>query len=536
MKTGLYNGKIYQGLGEYCDCLLIEDGIITYAGKKEDVSFDGYEMIDLEGKTVTAGFNDAHMHLFSLANTYAQAKIRDSKSIREMIDICKKFKEENPELVKNGLSARGFNNDYFIDSHDLPTCKDLDEIATDIPVILDRVCGHTCIVNTYALKMMDEKYGLDNLPETEVVKGEDGKPNGIFTENSVFKCLSLVPALDKDTRKQLVLKAMEYLVSVGVTSIQANDINDFENEKELKSILTDLYKEDKALIRYYAQCCFGENEYDSLKKVLENDEYHLEYEDDKLRIGPLKLYKDGSLGARTAQLMDDYKDNPGNKGIEVHSEKQMYEFTKLANKYGVSVMTHCIGDKAVDDTIKAYVSADETKKNPLRNSINHCQITTMDMLKTMAENNISIVYQPIFLEYDLHIVEDRVGKDLGDTSYAYKTVKDMGAHTAYSSDCPIEDSNAYMNLHCAVNRRDMNNFPEGGYNPKECMPLEEAIDCFTYESAYNEFLEDKKGLLKEGYYADLTVTKEDIFNMDPLKLKDIKPVMTMVDGMVVYKA
>ena len=535
MKTGFCNGKIYQGKGEYCSTLLIEDGKIVYAGNGEGVSFEDYEMTDLNGKTVIPGLNDSHMHLFSLAMTYAQAKIRDSRSKKELLEISKKFIEENPELVKNGLSARGFNNDYFTDGTVLPTCKDLDEVSTAIPVVLDRVCGHTCCVNSLALKMMDEKYGLDNLPEAEVVKGEDGKPNGVFTENSVFKCLSLVPPFDADTRKSLIMKAMEYLVSTGVTTVQGNDLNDFENDDVIKGILKDLYENDEALIRYYAQCCFGDDEYESFKRVLENDRYHLPYESDMIKIGPLKLYKDGSLGARTAQLYNDYNDEPGNTGIEVHTPEEMYEFTKLANEHGVAVCTHCIGDRAIDETADAYAKADETKTNPCRNTINHCQITDMKILNKIADNNILVSYQPIFLEFDLHMVEDRVGKTLGDTSYAYKTLKGLGVHTSYGTDCPIEDCNGFMNLHCAVNRTDFNNLPVGGYNPSECMSLEEAIDCYTYESAYNQFEEERKGLLKEGYFADLVVLEEDIFNMDPLKLKDVKPLMTIVNGKVVFK-
>ncbi|MDO4197853.1 MAG: amidohydrolase [Erysipelotrichaceae bacterium] len=529
MKKGLYNGKIYQGKGKFCKCLLIDDGRIVYAG--DDLIKDEYEMYDLKGKTVIPGLNDSHMHVFYLAETYAQADIKDAKSIDELIDITKKFIEDNPELVKGGVYARGYNDDYFSDKR-LPDKNDLDKISTDIPIVLNRVCGHMCSVNSLALKMMKERYDLDELPDGEVVYGRDGKPDGIFTENSVGKCISLVEDINKNTKKILLKKAMKYLLSTGVTSIQSNDFDDFENDDEVKEILEDLYKNEEGLVRYYGQACFGEDEYESLKRVLENDGYHLGYENEMIRMGPLKLFKDGSLGARTAEMYEDYHDDKGNRGVVVHTKEEIKKLTLLANKYGISVMTHAIGDKAVDEVCDAYIETDKEGYNRYRNCINHCQITSYEMLKKMAENSICVAYQPVFLEYDLHIVKDRVGEELARTSYAYKTLKDMGAPVSFGTDCPVEDCNGFMNLYCAINRKDFNNSET--YNPEERMSVMEAIDAYTSGSAYQSFEEGYKGLLKEGYYADLVVLEEDIFNMDPEKIKDLKAYMTMVNGKVVY--
>jgi len=535
MNICLYNGNIYQGNKKFCEALLIEDGVIVRSGTMEDVMLEASDFlpIDLEGKTVLPGFNDSHMHLFNLGETYGQAKIGDAKSVEDLVRIVKEFKDKNPDLCKKGIYARGFNNDYFEKDKRLPTKDDLDLISKDIPIVLSRVCGHVCTCNTKALEMLDEKYGLNNLPTSELFKDAKGNLTGVVSEFSVFKASALIEDFDRETKEKLVLKALRYCASVGLTSIQSNDVNDFEKEGYIFDLIDDLYKKHDDLIRYEHQCCFSD--YDSFKKTLESKNYKLKYKNPKITLGPLKLYKDGSLGARTAEMYEDYNDEKANKGISVNSKEEIEKYTKLANEYKLQVITHAIGDKAVDEVADAYISANSNNLNKNRHGIVHCQITNMDMLKKFGENKMYLLYQPIFLEYDLHIVKDRVGEALASTSYAFKTSRKLGSKVSFGSDCPIEDSNPFYNLHCAINRIDLNNKPDEPYNKDECLDIYEAIDDFTLGSAYGQFMERNKGLLMEGYLADLVVIKEDIFKIDKKKIKDIKPVLTMVNGQVIYK-
>ena len=143
--------------------------------------------------------------------------------------------------------------------------------------------------------------------------------------------------------------------------------------------------------------------------------------------------------------------------------------------------------------------------------------------------------QPIFLDYDMQVVEDRCGKELASTSYAFKSLKDLGAHVAYGTDAPVENLNPFPNIYMAVTRKDKKGNPEGGFYPKECVDIYEAIDAYTVESAYVEFQEDIKGRIKKDFLADFVVLDEDIFTIDPMEIKDIKPRMTIVGGNVVYK-
>ena len=174
-------------------------------------------------------------------------------------------------------------------------------------------------------------------------------------------------------------------------------------------------------------------------------------------------------------------------------------------------------------------------ENTLRHGIVHCQITNTEQLKRIANLKILVMYQPIFLDYDINIMESRVGKELATTSYAFNTVFKLGAPISFGTDSPVEDCNPFPNIHCAVNRTTLKNYPVGGFNPSEKMDLSDAIDAYTIGSAFNEFKEESKGRLLPNYVADLIVLDRDIFSIDPLEIKDVKVLKTMIDGQFVFE-
>ena len=174
-------------------------------------------------------------------------------------------------------------------------------------------------------------------------------------------------------------------------------------------------------------------------------------------------------------------------------------------------------------------------ENVHRNALVHCQITDRPMLERIAKSDILVMYQPIFLDYDMHAVISRCGEELTSTSYAFKTLADMGAHISYGTDSPVENCNPFPNIYSAVTRKDKNGWPENGFYGAECVPVEMAIDAYTLGSAYNEFKEMRKGRIKAGYLADMIVLDRDIFTCDPMEIRQILPLMTIVDGEIVYK-
>lgn len=540
MNKLLYNGKVYVDREVFAEAVLIEDGIIKKVSTDEELlplAKDlGAELIDCQGKTLIPGLNDSHLHFMQMGESMNQVDIDGVPSIDEMIERCKKFMEENPERCKNGIHALGWNQDLFVDGDRLPDRHDLDEISTDIPIVLERVCGHIVSSNTKVIEILGIDGNSPQFPDGEFLIGEDGYPNGIYTANACNFAKDVIPDFTMEERRDMMIDSMKYAVSHGLTSVQSNDVGTtFMDGPAAFALLKDIYNSGEGLIRYRHQVCF--NDLEAFKEYLKTGEYATEEypEDSWLTLGPLKLFKDGSLGARTALMKNSYADDENNFGLEWMKDGEMRQYCQLAKEHNLQVVVHVIGDKAIEDTVSCFEDAFVDGENKLRHTLVHCQITDRQLLERIAKSDICVMAQPIFLDYDMNVVESRCGKELASTSYAFKTLKDLGAHVAYGTDAPVEDSNPFHNIYMAVTRCDRNGNPLGGFYPEEKVDVYEAIDAYTVESAYVEFAEDKKGRIKEGFYADMVLLDKDIFTIDPMEIKDILPVMTMVGGEIVYR-
>ncbi|MGI6211488.1 MAG: amidohydrolase [Anaerovoracaceae bacterium] len=539
-KILLYNAKVYVTKGVFTEAVLIEKGFILAVGTSEELLLladADTKKINCEGKTLIPGLNDSHLHFIQFGETLAQAPIDGVSSIDEMIRICRKFAEDHPERVRNGMHATGWNQDLFVDEKRMPNRFDLDKISTEYPIVLERVCGHVVAGNTKLIEMLGIDGDSPQFPDGTFTIGPDGHPDGIFTENACNYAKAVIPDFTIEERRDLLLQTMEYAVRHGLTSVQSNDIGTsfMGDPQEAFDMYRNVYDSGEALLRFRHQVCF--NDFKSFEDHLsdwkvENEKYG---KDSWLTLGPLKLFKDGSLGARTCLMKDGYVGDRDNHGIEWMSDEEMVRFCQLARDHGIQVVTHCIGDLAVEKTIRCYEQAFVDGKNKLRHSLIHCQITNPELLDRIRKDDIPVFAQPIFLDYDMKIVEKLCGKALAATSYNFGTLHRNGVHVSYGTDCPVEDCNPFPNICLAVTRRDKNGFPEGGFYPKECVSPADAVDCYTQESAYCEFQEDVKGRIQKGYYADLVLLDRDLFTVDPMEIREILPVMTMVGGRIVYE-
>ncbi|MFR0000722.1 MAG: amidohydrolase, partial [Intestinibacter bartlettii] len=349
MKIALYNAKVYVEREKFVEAVLVEDRKIKAIGTNEEIlaTTDIDEKIDCEGKTVIPGLNDSHMHIFNFGERMCQVKIGDCESIDEMIDRCKKYVEENPDRVKHGLYAQGWNQDYFTDSDRIPTRFDLDKISTEIPVVLERICGHILTTNTKTIELLGIDGNSPQYPGGTFEIGEDGYPNGIFAENACNYAKNVIPKADIKQRKKMFIEASEYAAEHGITTVQSNDLGTIVFDyPEYFKFFKDIYNSGEGIIRYRHQISFETVE--EFQDYIENGEFkNGKYDEDSLiQLGPLKLFKDGSLGARTALVRGGYKDDLTNNGIEWMSEEVMDEFCKVASDAGIQVATHVIGDGA----------------------------------------------------------------------------------------------------------------------------------------------------------------------------------------------
>lgn len=514
------NAKIYVDRNHFEEAMCVEDGIIKEVGRTEDLlsrAGAGCRITDCEGRTLIPGMNDSHLHFMQYGETLNQAFIEDARSVDELVDICRKFMAEHPDKTRKGIHSIGWNQDSFEDSSRLPGKEDLDRISLDVPVVLERVCGHIASVNSCALEVM----GIDPA-------GHDG----IMRGDMVVTAKETVPDFTMDEKRAIMIETMKKAAAMGVTSVQSNDIGaDFDDDNEAFAMIGDMYDKDEAVIRYHYQMCFATPE--KFEEFLTQGEYlnpRYREEGSMLTLGPLKLFKDGSLGARTAYMMDSYADDPGNIGLPWLSCEDMDRYCSIAARYGIQVVTHAIGNRAISETLDSYEKIMPKGSNPLRHGIVHCQITDRKLTDRIKRDDVLIMAQPVFIDYDMHIVEKLCGSSLASTSYAFGSMLRDGVHLSYGTDCPVESCNPFENIYAAVTRKDKQGLPEEGFYPAERVDVETAIDAYTVESAYAQFMEKRKGRLKPGYYADFLILDRDIFTADPSEIKDIRPMATIVKG------
>jgi predicted amidohydrolase YtcJ len=258
-------------------------------------------------------------------------------------------------------------------------------------------------------------------------------------------------------------------------------------------------------------------------------------EESYLKIGALKLFADGSLGARTACMRRPYHDDPLAQGVPEMDWALLRELIEKADKNGVQVIVHAIGDAAIEEVIKDFEALGDPR-NPLRHGIVHCQITDKALLSRMAQNNLLALVQPIFLSNDLYIAESRVGAALASASYAWGSMERLGIRAAYGTDAPVEPINPLLGIACAATRKDLSkNYPENGFYPEECVDVYTAVDNYTTAGAYAHFDENRLGRIHAGYAADMVLLDKDIFTIPPEEIPSAHVLQTMINGETVFE-
>ncbi len=531
MKTLFYNGRFYVNSNETTDSLLIEDGIIQKIGSYADLlSFvdPQTEKIDLNGRTAVPGWHDSHMHLHMVGSGMQKVQLYGSSSIEDVITRTRKFIADHDVPSGSIVSGMGWNQDYFTDENRLLNRFDLDQISTEHILILSRACGHVLAANSLAIRTANVTAQTPQPEGGHFDVDENGEPNGVFRENANGLIQRLNPPTSVESMMKSLELAMDYAASMGITSVQTMDLNADNAEMMLEAYRRVLEK--RPTLRIYQQCNFSTPEE---IKVFASQGHKTGSGDSWLKIGPVKLFVDGSLGARTALMRQPYADDPQTRGIQCLTQDQLDALTVTAHDNGFQVTVHVIGDGAMEMVLDSYEKIIDHGQNPLRHALIHCQITDLPLLERFRDLGIYAQVQPIFIHYDSHIVYQRVGTALADTSYAFGTMLKSGIPVSFGSDSPVEDMNPYHNLYCAITRRDLNgNLP---YNISEAVTIAEAVDAYTLGSAEVCFRETQLGRLLPGYLADFVVLDQNLFEIDPMEIKNVRPVMTVVHGQIVYR-
>lgn len=543
MKQLCYHGQVDTGTEVQADAFLVEDGKFVWVGKMENFpgSVDNdIETKDLCGKFVCAGFNDSHMHLLNYGYTLHMAHLADHTSSPAAVQECLReyIRLRESDCAETGrefwVLGRGWNQDFFEGEKRFLTRWDLDEVTEKYPVCIIRACGHCCVVNSRALELL----GITkNTPQPEggcFDTDENGEPNGIFREHAVEYITGRIPAPSSQQIREMLMRGMRKLNAYGITSCQTDDFTVFDLPyQQIVEAYRELEQEGKLTVRINQQAQF--------RNLSELEEFLKQggrtgQGDSFFRIGPLKIIGDGSLGSRTAYLDRPYADAPETRGMTLQTQEELEKMIMTAHAGGMQVAVHAIGDGALDQVLEACEKAMKAYPGEdFRHGIVHCQITRPDQLKKMADLGLHVYLQSIFLDYDLRIVETRVGKELAESSYAFRTLKDLGLHVSNGTDCPVESPDVMACIQCAVTRKTLDG-TGGPYRKDEAVSVREALDSYTSEGAYASFEEKEKGKIAPGMAADFVILGTNPFTVPECELKDIPVLETWMNGSCVFRS
>ena len=537
MKTIYFNGKVYTGELPLAEAFAVEGNEFVAAGTNEEIcalKADGDEVVDLAGAFVCSGFNDSHMHLTGFGNALVTANLAiHTGSLEDLLGEMKRFAAEHPVAEGGWLQGRGWNQDYFSDVHRMPNRYDLDKVSTEYPIVITRACGHASVVNSKALELAGVT--ADTVaPDGGRIGIENGEPDGRFFDNAMPIISSLIPVPTKEDIKEMIRLASKAANSFGVTSVQSDDLDTFKGVswRVIKEAFQEVEAEGNLTVRVYEQSRFPT--FEGFKEFV--DEGNVTgVGTENFKIGPLKMLGDGALGARTAFLSRPYADDPNATGLAIYSVEEMNAMVEYANDHNMHVAIHAIGDACLDRVLNAVDLA--LQKNPRkdhRHGVVHCQISRPDQLQRIADLNMHVYAQSIFLDYDTQIVEARVGKELASTSYSWKTLMKKGVSVSNGSDCPVELPFVMGGIQCAVTRASLHGDNPQPYLPEEAFTVQEALDSYTIRSAEASFEENRKGRIAPGFLADFVILEKDPFEVPANTLKDIAIKATYMDGRKVY--
>ena len=534
MKTLYYNGYVFTGK-EVVNSFVVEDGYFQEVTNIQTFDATNYDTcIDLNNRFVCAGFNDSHMHLLGYGNALRNAPLyKHSESLEELITFAKSFLEDHPISNNRWYRGRGWNQDYFQDVHRMPTKDDLDSISKDIPIIFSRACGHCAVVNSKALEICNITKDTEDILGGEIGKDENGELNGLFFDNAIDLIEKNIPLPSKEEIKEMIILACKSLNAFGITSAQSDDYCVFREIpfEIINEAYNELKEEGQLTVRVYEQSNF--TEFNEFQRFVESGNV-TGYGDALFKIGPLKMLGDGSLGSRTACLSKPYYDDPSTQGFNLFSDDHMNTMIDYANKNHMQVAVHAIGDACLDQVLQAIeLALKNMPRENHRHGIVHCQISRSDQLDKMAELKLHGYAQSIFLDYDNHIVLDRVGEELAATSYNWKTLMQKGVTISNGSDAPVEMPDVLKGMQCAITRTSIDGC--GPYLKEEAMTLEEALLSFTSMGAYASFEENEKGLIQNGYIADFTILEENPFEIDVNHIYQIGIHSTYLSGKCVFE-
>ncbi len=488
-------------------------------------------IVDLRGRLVLPGFNDAHVHFYMGGDTLTSVDLRNANSPAEFRERIHRFAQTKPpgEWIQNG----SWDQERWTPSS-LPTCRLIDDVTPNHPVWVNRSDGHMMLANSLAMRLAGVDGNTADVPGGEIVRDENGVPTGIFKDAAKRLIDHAIPLPSRSHIREAILAAQRHALSYGVTSVQDMGVLGSRGGETMVEVLRtyqELDREGALRVRISAHLPLPEWRRLGDAGVMAN------FGSGRLQIGAVKSFSDGSLGSTTAWFFDPYTDAPQTCGLpseEMLDQEGMYRNLRDADTAGLQLVIHAIGDHANSTVLDMCERLEkENGKRDRRIRIEHAQHLLAKDIPRFQQLNVIASVQPYHCIDDGRWAEKRIGAKRARTTYAFRSLMEAGAVVAFGSDWWVAPINPLAGIYAAVTRRTVDGrFPQG-WVPTEKVSVEEAVRAYTLNAAYASGEEWIKGSIAPGKLADVVVLSEDIFSIDTVAIADVQVDMTILNGEIV---
>lgn len=490
------------------------------------------ESIDLGGRLGLPGMMDSHFHFYDWALGRQQLELADVKSFQGLLDQV--AHAANNAAPEKWILGQGWNESDWPENR-MPTRYDLDAVAPYHPIALWRCDLHLAAVNSRALQLAGINKNTANPPQGIIEKDASGQPNGILRELAP----NLIKAAINDPSDDELVEAMRdgirFLHTLGLTGLHDSRLMGGLEAVPAFKAWQRINEMGELGLRCWVSIP-GERIDEAIALGLRTG-----LGDDRLRIGHLKYFADGGMGARTAWMLEPYLD--ADCGMPLFPMEEFAGAIRKADRAGLAVMIHAIGDRANREVVKVF---EELKKIRASNGeglyappnishrIEHVQMIRHEDLERLAGLGLPVCVQPHNMILDISMIDESVG-DKGKWTYAYRDMLDAGISVLFSSDAPVCDASPLVGIHAAVTRQRRDGTPEGGWYPDQRISVDEAVRGYTIVPAVAYGQDHMLGSITPGKRADLIVLEKDIYTIDPMEITDTRVDMTIFDGQIVYQ-
>ena len=485
--------------------------------------------IDAGGRLVLPGFIDAHVHFLEGGLRLASVQLRDARSRDEFVNRIRAF----AATVPAGTWITGGDWDHSLGGGELPSRDWIDPVTPNHPVWINRLDGHMNLANSAALKAAGVTRATSDVAGGEIVRRADGEPTGLLKDNALALVDKVAPPPSPEMRRRAVTAAMRYVAERGVTTV--HDMSTSAAWDDM-ALYADMRKANALQTRIYSVVPLAQ--WERLRDVVARGEYGGAdgRGDEWLRVGGLKGFVDGSLGSHTAAFNEPFMDMPNDRGLLVNTPADLYRWISGADKAGLHVMVHAIGDRAnrlLLDTFERVATENGARDRRFR--IEHAQHLAPSDIPRFVALNVIASMQPYHAIDDGRWAEKYIG-DRIKTTYAFRSLLDARATIAFGSDWFVAPPTALEGIYAAVTRRTLDGKNTTGWVPQQKITVEEAVRAYTANAAYASFDESRKGILSKGWLADFVMLDRNIFEIPPEEIGAVRVRMTAVGGRPVFDA